>query len=447
MQSNEHNPIAVRISKIAKLWTNTREKKTKARLFQLICNQEDFILVNGFIQIEASEHGKSTDSFLLFSVDFENENQFLYDFINEWLMSFERDLEKYPDWHWEDSEKLKEDFRLLPNNNPVALKDFLTELLISFKKFEAKKENLIVIGLVPKKVSDYSKFNTFLKKTIASIPDDYGILLIDFKGKDKHTELLSDLDILAAQIVIPDQNMAGSYKELATQGNPNDPQVKFRKCLFEIGESAAKNDREKVHYWGKQMLDVTQSTGDRSFWASAHLIYAGFLFQFKDDSTILRLLDKGIRITEAEYKNNPQSAGTLMQLYSYKASYYSIMGKNDEAIQNFMKQSEIAEDVEMIEQMILAHIYALLIIKNENNTLYKKIIRKSFQRGYHLSDELLKVINFAFITEKYLDLDDGGIMTPEKHQIENRMKSIYGNDWRDYAKKISSSMKPAYQNQ
>lgn len=447
MQSNEHNPIAIRINKIARLWADTREKKPKGKFFQLICNQEDFILVNGFIQIEASEHGKSMDSFLMFSVDFENENQFLSDFINEWLTSFERDLEKHPDWHWEGFEKLKEDFLLLPSNNSDTLKDFLIELLISFKKFESKKENLIVIGLVPKKVADYPKFNTFLKKIIVLIPDDYGILAIDFKGKEKHTQLLSDLDLLGAEIVIPDQNMAGSYKELATQGNPNDPQVKFRKCLFEMGESAAKSNKEQVHYWGKKMLNITQSTGDRSFWASAHLMYAGFLFQFKNDSNIIKLLDKGIRISETEYKKNTQLAGTLMQLYSYKASYYSIVGKKDEAIQNFMRQAEIAEEMEMIEQMILANIYALLVIKNENGNLYKKIIEKSFQKGYPLSDELLKVINFAFITERYLDQNASEITLSEKIQIEDRMKSIYGNNWRAYAKKISSSMKPVYENQ
>ncbi|MCL9807657.1 hypothetical protein NAT51_19195 [Flavobacterium amniphilum] len=447
MQSNEHNPIAVRIGKISKLWANTRDKRPQGRFFQVICNQEDFILVNGFIQIEASEHGKSNDSFLMFSVDFDNESQFLTDFINEWFTAFDRDLEKYPNWHWEDFERLKKDYRVLPDNNPGTLNKFLTELLVSFKKFEAKKENLIIIGLVPKKVSDNNSYNSFLKKTITSISNDYGLMVIDFYGKEKHTELVSDLDLSGAQILVPDQNMAGSYKELATQGNPNNPQVKFRKCLFEIGESAAENNRKQVHYWGKQMLDVTQSTGDRSFWASAHLIYAGFLFQFKDDDSIFKLLDKGIRISEAEYKNNKQAAGTLMQLYSYKASYYSIIGKKDEAVQNFVKQSQIAEDVEMIEQMILANIYALLVIKNENNDLYKKIITKSFQKGYLLSDGLLKVINFAFITERYLDLDTHEITFSEKLQIEDRMKSIYGNDWREYAKKISSTMKPVYENQ
>ena len=444
--SNEHNPIAVRISKISKLWTNTREKKPQARFFQLICNQEDFILVNGFIQIEASEHGKSVDSFLMFSIDFENENQFLSDFINEWLNAFERDLKKYTEWHWEDFEELKEEFQLLSNKNSGNLKEFLEKLLLSFKKFESKNNNLIVIGLVPKKVSDYQKFNVFLKRLVSTTSDDYGLLVIDFKGKEKHNGLYLDLNSLAARIIVPDQNMAGSYKELATQGNPNDPQVKFRKCLFEIGESATKNDKEEVHYWGKQMLDVTQSTGDRSFWASAHLIYAGFLFQFKDDSNTLRLLDKGIRISETEYKNNPQLAGILIQLYSYKASYYSIAGKTDEAVQNFIKQSEIAEDVQMVEQMILANIYALLLIKNESSYLYKKIIKNSFDKGYALSDELLKVINFAFITEKYLHLDNIEMTTSQKYEIEDRMTSIYGKDWREYAKKISSSMKPAYEN-
>ncbi|AEW86669.1 MULTISPECIES: hypothetical protein [Flavobacterium] len=446
MQSNEHNPIAVRISKIAKLWTNARKNKPKARLFQLVCYQEDFILVNGFIQIEASEHGKSPDSFLLFSIDFENENQYIYDFTNEWITSFDRDLQSYPHWNWIEFEELKKEFYTISHKNSNELKDFFIRLLVSFKKFESKKENLIIISLVPKKVSNYENYHLFIKQLLSPILKDYGILLIDFKGKEKHTKLVDNLDTLAVTIDVPDQNMASSYKELATQGNPNDPQVKFRKYLFEIGESASKNDKEQVHYWGKQMLTLTQSTGDPSFWASAHLIYAGFLFQFKDDAKTLRLLDKGILIAEANYQKKPELAGTLIQLYSYKASYYSMTGKKEEAIQNFIKQAQIAENVEMIEQMILANIYALLLIKNDSNHLYQKIIKNSFEKGYHLSDELLKVINFAFITEKYLYINSTNITTSEKHQIEERMQSIYGKEWREYAKKISSSTQPVYEN-
>lgn len=444
--NNEHNPIAYRINKVSKLWDNTRLKNPKAKFFQFLCEQEDFILINGFIQIEASQHGKSNDSFLMFSIDFENENQFLYDFIEEWLISFGRDLENHKEWNWEDYQQIKNDFELLSKNDFHNLNKFLIELLISFKKFEAKKDNLIIIGLVPKNISDIQTFNHCIEKIMATIPDEYGLLVVDFKGKEKHKILSSKLHPLFAQLTLPNQNMAGSYKELATQGNPNDPQVKFRKCLFELGESAAKNDREQVHHWGKKLLEITQSTGDRSFWASAHLMYAGFLFQFKDDNTTIKLLDKGIQIVKPEYKSNPQTAGTLMQLYSYKASYYSIIGKTDEAIQNFVKQSKIAEEVDMIEQMILANIYALLLIKDENNNLYKQIIQNCFQKGYMLSDELLKVINFAFITEQYLNLDNINISMSERQAIEQRMDTIYGEKWREYAKKISTSIKPSFEN-
>ncbi|MFK7050546.1 MULTISPECIES: hypothetical protein [Flavobacterium] len=446
MQSNEHNPIAVGISKIAKIWDNTRKKNPQARLFQFLCHQEDFILINGFIQIEASAHGKSPDSFLLFSIPFENENQFLYDLLKEWITAFDNDLKKYPQWKWEDFEELKNQFHTLSHKNSNELKNLFIRLLISFKKFESKKDNLILLGLVPKKVSDYDDFNLFIKSLMTPILQDYGILLIDFKGKEKHTKTVENLQSRAVTMDIPDQNMTRSYKELATQGNPNDPQVKFRKYLFELGESAAKKDKEQIHYWGKQMLSLTKSTADHSFWASAHLIYAGFLFQFKEEPHILRLLDKGILIAEKEYPNQPILAGTLIQLYSYKASYYSMIGNTEKAVDNFVKQAQIAEKAQLIEQMILAHIYALLLLKNDRSAVYQKIIQNSFEKGYPLSDELLKGINFAFITEKYLALNSANITPSEKNQIEERMQSIYGQEWREYAKKITSSTQPIYEN-
>ncbi|QYS90071.1 hypothetical protein [Flavobacterium davisii] len=194
------------------------------------------------------------------------------------------------------------------------------------------------------------------------------------------------------------------------------------------------------------MLSLTKSTADHSFWASAHLIYAGFLFQFKEEPHILRLLDKGILIAEKEYPNQPILAGTLIQLYSYKASYYSMIGNTEKAVDNFVKQAQIAEKAQLIEQMILAHIYALLLLKNDRSAVYQKIIQNSFEKGYPLSDELLKGINFAFITEKYLALNSANITPSEKNQIEERMQSIYGQEWREYAKKITSSTQPIYEN-
>lgn len=439
MNNNEHNPVAFKISKIAKIWSKIRLDNNKAKLFQIICSQEDFIIVNGFIQIEASKYGKSNDSFLMFSVNFDNQYQFLYDISKEWLESFERELDNHPNRNWKDFYELKREFIAL-NKIDDSIEIFFRKLLVSFKLFEQKKDNLILLTLIPKKIADYSLFNTFMKRLVTLIPNDYGIILIDFKNKENYNELVFDLDSIASQVIIPYQDMSSTYKELATQGNPNDPQVKFRKCLFEMGENAAKKDKEMVDYWGHQMLSIAKGSGDRSFWASAYLIYAGFLFQFKTDN-IINLLDTGIQIVDVEYKNNSQSAGILIQLYSYKASYYSIIGNKDEAIKNFLKQAKIAEEVKMFEQMLLANIYALLLIKNDSDYLYKEIIKNSFEKGYLLSDEILKVINFAFITNKYLLLENDKITTSQIIDIEHRMINIYGESWREFGNKISSSIK------
>jgi hypothetical protein len=435
MSNNEHNAIAVRINKIQSYWIKLRKLKPNIRLFRWDFHKDDFVLVNGFLKLESSPHGRSDDTFVIFFNDFDSPVHFTHSLIKDWLNTFEKEVKQNPQWDWSDFEPLKEEFKTIDSRKYDKLNEFFIKLLVSFKKFEAKKDNLLVIGLIPRNVQNKSELNQWVYDIFQLLPNNIGMLLLDFIGNEVYDDVVSKLKNLTATIKLPDLNLKGAYKELATKGNPNDPQVIFRQCMLEMGEAVSDGDKKKLDLWGNKMLDITQSSGIRSFWASGHLIYAGFLFQFKESKTIHLLLDKGIKITQSEYKQKQDSAGVLLQLYSYKASYYSMCDENEKAIDWFTKQAETAKELEMNEQAVTAYLFALLIAEKSKDKVYNNIVKKAFETGYKLEDEKLKYLNFAFIAYHFINLEQE--LSDRVVQIEDRMASVFGKEWKKNAHKTN----------
>jgi hypothetical protein len=426
MGTNEHNAIAIRINKLQNIWIKERQDKAQLRLFHWEYNEEDYFFLNSFLKLESSAYGKTGETFVVFFNDFNNPTDYTFSLIKEWLVTFEKEAKINTDWKWADFDSLNEEFKKLEPKNYDILKLFFEKMLISFKAFEGKKENLLILGIMPRVVNDQNGINAWINEMLSLLPINIGIVIAEVTGKKMYSKAINFCKEIAITLQLPNQNLKGAYKELATQGNPSDPQVKFRKCFFEMGEAAAAGSREKIDFWGKQMLDVTQSTGIRSFWASAYLIYAGFLFKYKDNQ-VHTLLDKGIKITHSEYKQNPDSAGVLLQLYSYKGSYHSYCSEKELAIDWFVKQAQTAQELEMKEQAVTAYLYALLVAEKNKNERYSTIVKEGFDAGYALDNEILKTINFALIAHHYISTE---VIEPNfELEVRTRLATIYGEDW------------------
>lgn len=443
--NNAHNPIAVRVENIQKIWNKTRKEKPKVQIFSMVCFTEDYPLVDGFVRLESSAYGKSEDSFVAFVIDFYSKKDFYTTLIEQWILTFEEDLKKNPSWNWEEFASFKE---VLPEMNNLSienLKDLYIKILISFKKFESKTGNLLIVSFLIKKISSPALLNESIKELTVLLPDTIGFLLLDYQERQQYKEVITSMREKGIVIEIPNQQINKAYKEIATQGNPNDPQVKYRKCLFEIGEAAKDNKQEKVKKLGNELIDISKSTGEISFWASSYLIYASFLFQFKDEKELInQLLDKGIKITTPLYKEKQDIAGILLQLLVYKGSHYSMTGKLDLAIEYFLKQVTIAKEIQQEIQVINGYNYALLLAARKRNEQYTKILNDAFEYGYALTDATLKIINFTFIANSYLE-NDSQIAYVQKETIANRMKIIFGDNWKDNPKQIARQIQEEYQ--
>lgn len=443
--NNAHNPIAVRVENIQKIWNKTRADKPNAQVFSMVCYTEDYPLVDGFIRLESSVYGKSEDSFVAFVIDFHDKKDFYTTIIEQWILTFEEDLKKNPTWNWEDFVSYKEALPEIDKLSIEHLKDFYIKMLISFKKFEARTGNLLIVSFLMKKVSDPDLLNESIKELAALLPGTIGFLFLDYQERQQYKEVIASMKEKGITIEIPNQQINKAYKEIATQGNPNDPQVQYRKCLFEIGEAAKQNKQEKVKKLGNKLIDISKSTGETSFWASSYLIYASFLFQFKDEKELInQLLDKGIKITTPFYKDKQDIAGILLQLLVYKGSHYSMTGKLDLAIVYFLKQVTIAKEIQQEIQVINGYNYALLLAARKRNDQYIEILNDAFQYGYALTDVMLKIINFTFIANSYLE-NYPQIDYAEKEAIANRMVAIFGENWKDNPMQIAKQIQEEYQ--
>ncbi|CAA0244548.1 hypothetical protein [Tenacibaculum maritimum] len=440
--NNEHNPMAVRIGNIQMLWEKTRQKNKQARLFALVSKSEDYPLVEGFFKLESSPYGKSPDTFVVFFMEFQGKEAFYHSLIQNWLDVFEEDLKKRPSWNWEDFPVLKEAFEKLDKNDEETLKLFYIKLLSSFKKFEGKQENLLIVSLIVKQVVATHKLHEAIKELHEALPKDVGLLLYDYKGRSLYDAVIQEEK--GCFIEVPDQDISGAYQEIATQGDPNDPQVRFRKIVFEIGEAAKERNKKKVIRLGEELIAVSKKVGDLSFYASAYLIYGSFLFQFKSEKErIQELLDKGIAIVKPSYQNKKECAGVMLQLMMFKASHYSMIGESDVAIDAFMKHIGYAKELEEGIQVITGYNYVLLIAMKKERAVYQPILEEAFEYGYAMDDESLKIVNFTLIADHYLNKIS--VAPIKEKEIIERMESIYGENWQDSPKTIAKKMSQEYQ--
>ncbi|WP_128331450.1 hypothetical protein [Apibacter sp. HY039] len=430
--TNEHNPVAVRINHIQQKWKN----KVQGRKYKVVrlslTNEDDLPLVNGFYKWESSVHRTIDEVLVVLLTDFETADNYSYQLAKDWINEYEKSLDKIPDLPWIDFPVYKE--KVLKANSQQPQGHLLIEMLTSYQHYIPEQPQKLRIGIVPRKVHSYKDFAIWLDKLALQLPQNIGIVLTDYSQDSYYSRLMKNPDYSGCTLLIEDQNMKGAYEELIKGGNPNDPQVKFRTCMLEMGKEASLRNSKGVHHWGERILDIGQSTGQKEVWASAHLIYAGFLFGFKD-SKIHGLLDRGMQICSSLQGSQASSAlGIQLQLYNYKASYYSIEGHPQKAWEWFIKSTSQAVKNQQYGEAVSSCKNAIILA--EKNFMKSDMMRymeaECFNELYQQEDDFIKATEFSFLANYYLS-HSSRISKEEYQRIDERMIRLYGKQWRHRA--------------
>ncbi len=443
MINNEHNPIAIRINYIQDLWIENREKHPDSKIYCLVCEPSDYQLLEGFIRLEASQYGRTSDIIVGFKTEYNNKESFYKFLIDEWLRSFGADLEKNPSWGWSDFVSFQTEAASINSKSVAELRELYIRLVSSFKIFVGD-DNLLGITLFISRIEDVELMNETIKEIADRIPNGVALILTDYKNRNVYTSLLSEMKGKICLIDIPNQNMAGAYKEIATQGKSQDPNVKYRKCLFELGEAASKGDKDEAKRLGHDLLKLSREIGGTAFMASSYLIFGGFMIKFhREEEFCHELFDKGISLVLPKYHEEQDCAQILLQLYNYKGTVCSYNKDISGAIKEFMKSVRIAKDLDMKTEVVNEYNYALILALRKERFTYEPILNEAFEYGYSLSDEDLRIVNLSFIASTYIN-KTYRIDASVRDEIIKRMSYLYGEDWQLTTKELAAKLETEF---
>ena len=229
--------------------------------------------------------------------------------------------------------------------------------------------------------------------------------------------------------------MDGAIGKIAKMGNPNSPEVKFRECILEMGKALQKNDKELVHSWGAKALQVTQGSGLKSLFASAHIVYAGMLFNFRQFEVIDSLLTKGLAIAKQGLTIDSAACKPLIiQHYGYIAASKQLQKKMKEAIDAYEKQGDMATEFQLPGMALTPYRQAYLLSKSSFRERYDELIQKTFATGRLLSRDEQLNSSFAAVGLDIMHWYESKQNWEDALRTEVELKEIFGADWKEQAK-------------
>ena len=86
--TNEHNPIAVRLSELQQKWMDALNGRENFKLVRWLIHKEDLPLVNGFYKLESSAYGKINELPVIMLTDFESPETFAYHISKDWIAEY-----------------------------------------------------------------------------------------------------------------------------------------------------------------------------------------------------------------------------------------------------------------------------------------------------------------------------------------------------------------------
>ena len=428
--NHEHNPVAIRIGKLQEIWFEETEKNPDYNLARWVIHTEDVDFLNGFLKLESTPHGKLADLFVVLFTPFVSEDHFAKALIFDWISMYKTEIEqqKMPQvWNFSVfEEKVKE---LVPEDSGVPL---LLEMLEDFSKFSSNHSRPLVVTLIPRTISENGIYARFIKKLIAKnqIHTAVKFAILDFADHHYFVETTTISDKKTIDINPGNLNMREAINQLASQGNQNDPQVQFRICMLKMGEATGNNSRKALDEWGEKLLEAAQKSANQGMWASAHLIYGGFLMHFPAKEETEKMLQKALQLSKRAIAEDKNNVTILIQIYGYLGALESMNGDHKKALHYFDLQAKTSIENDLITSAISSYKTILFLCDQHNyKEEFDSYLQEAYQMGLEIKDEDLKVSDYSFIAYHFIEKNQ--FTDKEKVAVLNeRMERLFGPEWR-----------------
>lgn len=433
---SEHNPIAALIQQIQKKWTTDVSPHPQLKLVRWLIKPEWARLYEGFLKLESTEHGSLPEVLVALLTPFEHAESYSQLLLKDWAQAYQDDQKtqakleaRNAQLHWSPKPFLVE----AANDDPD---ECFLRMLCSFHTEMVTKGMRLVVALCPRSIQNMDGYNRWLTKLLKlEIPDTITFMIFDHIGEFyfekiflKHPDITKTLHL--------NLDLDGAVKKIAKMGNPNSPEVKFRECILEMGEALQKGNAKRLQEWGEKGLQITQRSGQKGLFASAHIVYAGMLFSLKQYEKIDSLLMQGLQIARQGLKqNDPSCRPLLIQFYGYIAASKQLQKRPVDAVQAYEKQGDMAIEFHLPGMALTPYQQAYTLSRKSLPQRHEELLKKAFAAGDALSLEEKQNSAFPHIAHDYLQWQQSRQQWEEAKQTDEALTKIFGINWKERTKK------------
>jgi len=392
-----------------------------------LIEEDDWQMLESFVQIENTEHAAFNDLFLEFKTPFytaEQYNQDILDELRAYINDGKSDLE---------SEGIQCDIKLpevATSINPF-LKG-LSELFTSFNQPEGR----IVAWIRPQLINKIKPFEKWLSETLQyEFPSNVRLMMATLKSQHQF-EMLTESSPQLVIAVEPELDMPAAMRELASAGDPEDPGVKFRLHYLDMGQAAAKQNLPKVREHGTKALNIAQQQEE---WEHLEIaIYIAMANALMHDKSCfdeaLELLDKAIATSNSLYNaKNPIGSIMLIQSLFAKGSALIAAGSNIFAAEQFEQAIPVAaSDEKSTFQLLEAQrLAAFCHEQNRDNDSAWKFYFDALLSAEKLDPQIRANSTLPYVGKSLLRLAPKVKQQHEEAFVIDKMVAYVGEDWEE----------------
>lgn len=451
---NQHNPIAQRVDEMRVVW----EKKvnTESVLVRWLLKPEESRMYEGFCRLESSRYGSLPELFVFFYTPFEDPATYSRHLIANWIHEVRTSNE--------DKEQMRQsgidlnnldlnkyEQRIQQEKN-VNCDQLLIDLMDSFRKLKEQDDLPLVLSLLPKQMNSIGGFAKWLHQLMQhKIPRHLRLLVLDHSGGNYLGGIFEEYSNKAVTLS-HDLRLDQAIRQIATGGDSHNPEVQFRKCMYQMGDAAQKKDSAQLHLWGKKAINVGTKSGHKNLLATAYITYAGMLFNFKEHKAIQALLDSGIRISKSEIAmGNESLKPLLLQFYGFKAAAYQLQKETKQAFEWFMMQGKEAYNFGLFAQSISA-CHKAFLLAHYKNLVEEQVasLTTALMNTPYLHNDEIKSTEYPYLAYEYCNLvhhRTPGSDIEKATLADQRMNEALGFNWQKKVEAMKQNFNRQHINQ
>jgi hypothetical protein len=431
---NEHNPIAQLVLRIQQAWMEKVAGNPNLHFVRVLIKPEESRVYEGFCKLESTPHGRLPEVFVTHLTEFEDPDTFSGTLVRDWLAEYDKSNEIIQQANFEWNAQPFRSIELFKQD------ELLIAMLDSFHKALSRD---LVLALIPRQVSNTLHLKNWITQLLKKgLPSGVKIMLIDHVGNEQFTIADKQFPGMICNLHVP-MDLSDAIQKLAGQGDPNNPEIMLRKCVFEMGNALKDKDVKRLHKWGQQALDCTQRSGNKGLFATAHIMYAGLLFHFKREPQIPQLLERGLRVAKkGMLQKDPACLPLVIQFYGYQAAYAQIRRRFSEAIPLYIQQAEFAEQQQLQVAALNGWYQAAELCRRKEASRYYDVLEKGYKAGINLSDDEISTSIYIYILRDYYDYAFSNKLTDITNEIDTKMNRLFGPEWKTAIDNIRKNRAP-----